>query len=83
MGEGIASFEGHPLDKGNEHFAILFKEHFGGSYNKYTAIPNERLIKVMPTFITLWEYIDGKPRRLFFDFKEEKAYMKHYEYDIQ
>lgn len=77
--EGVACDVGHPLDKDNEHFAILYKEHFRSAYDKYTAIPNERLIKISPTFITLWEYDDGKPYKLFFDLLVEKVCVEYYE----
>ena len=77
--EGVASDIGHPLDKSNECFAVLYKEHFRGSYDKYTGISNERLLRISPTFITLWEYDNGKPYRVFFDIKEEKVYTEYYE----
>lgn len=77
--EGIASDIGHPLDKNNEYFAILFKMNYRSAYDKYIAIPDERLLKVIPVFITLWEYDNEKPYRIFFDFPKKEVYKKCYD----
>ena len=78
--EGVASDIGHPLDKINAFFSDPFKTNFSGSYDKYTALPAERLIQVIPKLITIWEYDNGKPYRVFFDFSKRKAHKEYYEY---
>jgi len=77
--EGVASDVGHPLDKINEYFAIQFKINYPIAYKKYIALPDECLIKVIPTFITLWEYDNGKPYRIFFDFSKKEVSKEYYD----
>lgn len=57
--EGICEEVGHPLR--NEAFCKAFEECFKGSFDAYTALKNERLFAVKPTFIERWIYRDGIP----------------------
>ena len=76
--EGIASDIGHPLDKDNIFFSVKFKASFRGAYYKYTSLSCERLIQVTPKFITLWEYDNGKPYRIFYDFAKREVHKEYY-----
>ncbi len=73
--EGIAHNIGHPLDEKNKFFAEAYETHYKSSFDRYSAFPDEILIKVVPTKITLWIYEDNKPFREIFDF-ENKEYRK-------
>ncbi|MDV4149786.1 pyridoxamine 5'-phosphate oxidase family protein [Clostridium sp. AL.422] len=57
--EGICLEVGHPLS--NNEFCRIFEKCFKGSYDTYSALKNERLFKVKPTYIEKWEYKNGKP----------------------
>ena len=76
--EGLASDVGHPLNKNNEYFWVPFSVNFRSAYEKYSSLPDNRLLKVKPVFITLWEYDKGKPYRIFFDLSKKEACKKYY-----
>ncbi|MBQ8175494.1 MAG: pyridoxamine 5'-phosphate oxidase family protein [Oscillospiraceae bacterium] len=57
--EGTCEEIGHPLQ--NKAFCNVFQECFKGSYDAYTALKNERLFAVKPTFIERWVYKDSIP----------------------
>ncbi len=67
--EGVCEELGHPLL--NEAFCNLFQECFKGSYDAYTALKNERLFAVKPTYIERWVYKDGVPYIESFDIKAQ------------
>ncbi len=75
--EGICREIGHPLSQNNVMFAQKYKEHFRGSFEKYSHLPNETVFEVTPGMITVWSYEDGKPVREFYNFNKEK-YNKEY-----
>ena len=65
--EGICEELGHPLE--DTLFCERFQECFKGSYDAYTALENERLFAVTPTYIERWIYKDGVPYIETFDIK--------------
>lgn len=69
--EGTARELGHPLKSENLFFTDKYKECFPGSYEKYTHLSNEVLFEITPSFITVWDYDNGKPFREFFDCSNE------------
>jgi general stress protein 26 len=71
--EGTASFLGHLLSDENKVFAAAYKRHHRGSFNTYSSLPDNVLIKVVPTKVTLWKYGLKQVYRLFFDMVNEKA----------
>lgn len=68
--EGIAQIIGKPTE--NNIFTILFNKYFKNSYENYSFLENEVLLKINPTFITVWNYNESIPIRNFykFDLKE-------------
>ncbi|MEY8355221.1 pyridoxamine 5'-phosphate oxidase family protein [Lachnospiraceae bacterium 54-53] len=65
--EGICEELGHPLK--HPEFCALYKEHFPGSYERYTFLENERLFSLKPQFAQMWTYENGEPFILKFDFR--------------
>ncbi len=66
--EGTCCEIGHPT---NDHpFCNLYKKHFQSAYDKYTNLENERLFKIVPSYIQTWIYEDSKPFIQNYDFKE-------------
>jgi len=64
--EGICIEIGHPLD--NKVFSELYKEHFKGSYDRYSSLQNERLFELKPLHIQKWIYGDSEPYVETYDF---------------
>ena len=75
--EGLCKEMGSPLLLQNSFFADLYRQHFGGSFEKYSALRSEVLFEVDPVKISIWNYDDKKPYQEFFDFSE-KSYKKEY-----
>lgn len=67
---------GHPLD--DVDFCSTYKAYFPDSYNNYTALKNERLFVVTPTFIEKWLYIEGAPFLECYDIENKKYQLEHY-----
>lgn len=57
--EGQSEEIGVPME--NAAFCKMYRECFKNSFERYSALENERLFAVMPTFIERWCYIDGAP----------------------
>jgi len=76
--EGIANELGHPLNSENSFFADEFKKHYEGSFNAYSSLPDEVLIKIIPRKITLWEYRDGNPYRVYFNVSKQEYSVEPY-----
>ncbi len=62
--EGMATIGKHPLDPESEQFIKLYKEHHLGSFNAYSRLESNVVIRVDPTLVAFWKYDDGdKPYR--------------------
>ena len=59
--EGIAEIRGHPLSDENRHFAVEYKRKHPSAYEKYSAYPDEVVVKVDIKRVKQWRYVDGKP----------------------
>lgn len=57
--EGKCTEIGRPLD--NTLFCDVFQECFKGSYDAYSALNNERLFVVKPSYIECWVYKERVP----------------------
>jgi len=68
---GTAKVCGHPFDKSNEFFLIKFKNIHTKSFSLYSKMADEVVVEVSPIFVTLWEYEENKPLRIFVDFKKQ------------
>ncbi len=71
--EGICKEMGHPLD--NQVFSDLYKEYYKASYDKYSALLNERLFEFKPIYIQKWIYLNKEPYVESYDF-EKRIYEK-------
>ena len=58
---GKAVLLGHPLDKDNDMFFKLFKDKHPSYAEKWSAHPEEVVIRVDIEMVKKWLYIDGKP----------------------
>lgn len=74
--EGICEELGHPLN--NASFCEMFRKCFKGSYDAYTALKNERLFRLTPTFIERWIYKDGEPYIETYDIKTRTYSLNKY-----
>jgi uncharacterized pyridoxamine 5'-phosphate oxidase family protein len=62
--EGVATIGKHTMDPENEQFIELYKKHHLGSFNAYSRLKSNVVIRVDPTLIAFWKYDDeGKPYR--------------------
>jgi hypothetical protein len=62
--EGVATIGKHPLDPESEQFIALYREHHPGSFNAYSRLESNVVVRVDPTLVTFWKYDDeGKPYR--------------------
>lgn len=75
--EGVATAIGHPLFDDNDAFATAFQRSYKGSFDAYSHLKNEVVVEVRPKKITLWEYENGKPYRVFFDIPRQ-TYAKEF-----
>lgn len=76
--EGIATVIGSPISNENIFFANAFRENYKSSFDSYSSLKNEVLIEIKPTKITIWEYENRKPYRIFFDISEQIFLKKAY-----
>lgn len=77
--EGIAEFGSHPSAPGNTEFSRLYKQKHPHSFERYSSLEDEIVIKVKPTLATLWKYVNGKPCRDYLRLDENAAYREYYE----
>lgn len=64
--EGVCTDLGSPAE--NEKLMRLYKKCYEGSYNAYSRLESERLLRFTPTYIKKWVYEGGKPFEEVFDF---------------
>lgn len=64
--EGRCYEMGHPLS--TPSFCRQYENHFQSAYDNYTRLENERLFKVVPSYIQTWIYEDGRPFIQSYDF---------------
>lgn len=76
--EGIAKFCGHPLDKENEKFAKLLKNYHSESFEMYSKVPTEVVIKVTPEKVIDWLYEAGSSEIIKLDFLANKVVVENY-----
>ena len=62
-----------------ERFAAAFRQQFRGSFDAYTALKNERLFLVRPTFIERWIYRDAVPYIERFDIEHQQYSLAAYQ----
>ena len=75
--EGVAKFLDHPLKE--KDFIEKYKKDHNGSYNTYSFMKREIVVKIEPKKITFWKYIDGNPCRDFLDLVTNKATRETYD----
>ena len=76
--EGIAEFQEYPSDEENIRFYELYKQKHPNSFEMYSGIKDEIVLKIQPTLITLWKYVAGKPCRDYLNNHEKIAYREYY-----
>jgi uncharacterized pyridoxamine 5'-phosphate oxidase family protein len=76
--EAKAELCGHPLNPSNAKFAKAFEEHFKASFDAYSHLKDEVLIKCTTTKITFWEYIEGNAFRRTFDYENHREALEEY-----
>lgn len=80
--EGIAELQGHPSDSENSEFCRLYKQKHPHSFEMYAVMKDEIVIRVKPSLVTLWKYVDGKPCRDYLNLCEDIAYRVYYELEV-
>ena len=74
---GICTEIGHPMD--NDLFCNAYKTCFSGSFNRYSALKNERLFVVIPTHVERWIYMDSLPFIETYDIEKQEYILTKYE----
>lgn len=75
--EGICKEIGHPME--NAEFCRLYQECYRSSYQMYTALEEERLFVLTPTYLERWIYKEGVPFLETFDIEKKTYELKKYE----
>lgn len=68
--EGTCEEMGAPVN--HPAFCDAYSRHFPSSYTRYTALPGERLFRVIPAYIQTWIYEDDIPYMEQYDFDNQK-----------
>ena len=77
--EGIANIKGKTIEQNK--FIEIYKKNHNGSYKKYSALDESRLIEIAPKKIIVWEYnSNGIPSRMFLELETKKAYREMEKY---
>ncbi|MBR5521199.1 MAG: pyridoxamine 5'-phosphate oxidase family protein [Oscillospiraceae bacterium] len=76
--EGKALLCGHPLDEGNEKFAEMLKKYYPDSYEMYSKVETEVVIKIIPEKAIDWLYEKGDSCIYHLDFVNEKVDVQIY-----
>lgn len=74
--EGVCTQLGHPADSGE--FCRMYRECFPSSFERYTALGNERLFEFRPVYIKRWVYRDGEPYEEIYNIREQKYNLVRY-----
>lgn len=75
--EGICEETGHPIN--NVKFCNTYKTYFGGSFNRYSSLRNERVFAVKPTYVERWLYIGGVPFMETYDIEKQQYELIEYQ----
>ena len=68
---------GHPFDKDNNEIMFVYSQSFKDAYNKYSHLKQERLLKLVPYVIKIWEYTtEGAEIKILDVNKKEYSYHK-------
>ena len=76
--EGEATLLGHPLDGSNRGFVERYRAVHSGAYERYSAITTEVVVRVEPTLISLWKYVDGRVYKEILNISERKVLRELY-----
>ena len=76
--EGRAEITGHPLEKQNEKFVRLMKKYHPESYDMYSKVDSEVVIKVTPEKAIDWLYEAGSNEIHNIDFVNQKEEIQIY-----
>lgn len=74
--EGEATICMHPYE--NSEFIDKFKIKQPSAYEQYSNLEDEIIIEISPTFLTIWEYIDKEPLRIYIDFNKKIVTYEYY-----
>ena len=62
------------MDLESEQFIELYKEHHPGSFDAYSRLESNVVIRIDPTRVIFWKYDDeGKPHREILHVGEDRA----------
>ena len=76
--EGKAYICGHPMDKENEKFVQLLKKHHPESYEMYSRVDTQVVIKFVPEKAIDWLYEKGDSEIYHLDFVKEEVQVQIY-----
>lgn len=65
--EGRAEIVGNAAAPACSWFLEEYRKVHPGSYSLYGELPEERVVRVMPTLVSFWKYEGGRPFRDFLD----------------
>ncbi len=76
-----AEIMGHPLE--NEKFIELLKKYQPDSFNMYSKLNSQVLIKLTPTYVTDWLYEAGSNEIINIDLVKEEVDIQQYKNDLK
>lgn len=62
----------------NVKFCNVYGKCFGGSFNRYSSLRNERVFSVKPTHVERWLYINGVPFIETYDVEKQQYELMEY-----
>lgn len=71
--KGTCTQIGKPTDESNKWFVKVFKELYPSAYEKYSHLEQERIYKVTPNIIKIWEYQGDLPGIQIIDFDSQSV----------
>ncbi|MCL2578040.1 MAG: hypothetical protein FWE27_08325 [Defluviitaleaceae bacterium] len=59
--KGVAQIIGYPMDEANHAIIEKIKTKHHNAFERWSALPNQVLVKVEIVRVSQWRYVDGKP----------------------
>jgi general stress protein 26 len=59
--EGKAEIIGHPMDETNQFILEKLRDKHPNTVERWSALPNQVVIKVKSSMVRHWRYVEGKP----------------------
>lgn len=78
---GKAEIKQHPFEV--DRFAKSYQKKHAGSFDTYSHMRSNRVIEVTPLEVKRWDYIDGEPCIVTFDFQQKSISQVFYQHALE